>query len=285
LCVDDNDSNRLNLTLQLGSWGMQVDCADSGSSALAQLQAAQRQGSPYNLAILDMQMPHITGLELAHEIKSDLALADIRLILMGAVGQRNLSHTLANSRIAATLTKPVRRSQLYASIVRALGTSAELRLMQQRQQQKSALHPDRQANVLLAEDGIVNQKVAVRMLEKLGCRIDTVTNGREAVEAVTTIVYDLIFMDCRMPEMDGYEATAAIRTHEAATGDHIPIIAMTANAMQEDRDQCLQAGMDDYVSKPVTAERLHAILMKWTKPLADASPHETIVVYPNVPKP
>lgn len=263
LCVDDNDTNRLNLTLQLGSWGMQVDGTDNGISALAQLQAAQRRGSPYNLAILDLQMPHMTGLELAHEIKSDPALADIRLILMGAVGQRNLSHTLANPHIAATLTKPIRRSQLYDSIVTALGTSAEFRLMKQRQPHKRTLHPELHAKVLLAEDSIVNQKVAVRMLEKLGCRIDTVANGREAVEAVTTIVYDLVLMDCRMPEMDGYDATAAIRMHEAATGDHIPIIAMTANAMREDRDQCLQAGMDDYVSKPVTAENLHSILMKW----------------------
>ena len=274
LCVDDNDTNRLNLALQLDSWSMKVDCADNGISALAQLQAAQRHGSPYNLALLDMHMPHMTGLELAHEIKSDPALADVRLIFMGAVGQRNLSNTLANPRIAATLTKPIRQSQLYDSIVTALGTSAELRLMKQRQQQKNNIPPDLQAKVLLAEDSIVNQKVAVRMLEKLGCRIDTVANGREAVEAVTNIVYDLLFMDCRMPEMDGYDATAAIRTHEAATGDHIPIIAMTANAMREDREQCLQAGMDDYVSKPVTAEKLHSILMKWTQPLADASMSE-----------
>jgi CheY-like chemotaxis protein len=275
--VDDNDTNRLNLTLQLSSWGMQVDCADNGISALAQLQAAQHRGSPYNLAILDMQMPHMTGLELAHEIKSDPALADIRLILMGAVGQRNLSHTLANPHIAATLTKPIRRSQLYDSIVTALGTSAAFRLIKQRQPHKHTLRPEMHAKVLLAEDSIVNQKVAVRMLEKLGCRIDTVANGREAVEAVFTIAYDLVFMDCRMPEMDGYNATAAIRMHEAATGDHIPIIAMTANAMREDREQCLQAGMDDYVSKPVTAEKLHSILMKWAKPLADASLNENEV--------
>jgi CheY-like chemotaxis protein len=227
----------------------------------------------------------MTGLELAHEIKSDLALADIRLILMGAVGQRNLSNTLANPHIAATLTKPIRRSQLYDSIVTALGTSAALRRMKQHQQQKHTLHPEMHTKVLLAEDSIVNQKVVVRMLENLGCRIDTVANGREAVEAVTTLVYDLVFMDCRMPEMDGYDATAAIRTHEAATGDHIPIIAMTANAMREDRDQCLQAGMDDYVSKPVTAEKLHSILMKWAQPLADASLNENEAAYHNALKP
>jgi CheY-like chemotaxis protein len=112
------------------------------------------------------------------------------------------------------------------------------------------------------------------MLERLGCRTDTVANGREAVEAVTTIVYDLVFMDCRMPVMDGYAATAAIRTHETATGDHIPIIAMTATAMGEDREHCLQAGMDDYVSKPVSAATLHSILLKWTKPLTDVSVSE-----------
>lgn len=118
--------------------------------------------------------------------------------------------------------------------------------------------------ILVAEDDIVNQKVAVRMLEKLGCRVDVAANGLEALEASIQIPYALIFMDCHMPEMDGYKATSAIRRHESRTGSHIPIVAMTANAMQGDREQCLAAGMDDYVSKPVKSEDLLAILQKWS---------------------
>ncbi len=118
--------------------------------------------------------------------------------------------------------------------------------------------------ILVAEDNIVNQKVAVRMLEKLGCRVDVAANGLEALEASIQIPYALIFMDCHMPEMDGYKATSTIRRHESRTGSHIPIVAMTANAMHGDREQCLAAGMDDYVSKPVKSEDLLAILQKWS---------------------
>jgi CheY-like chemotaxis protein len=123
-----------------------------------------------------------------------------------------------------------------------------------------------------AEDNIVNQKLAVRMLEKLGCRVDAVANGHEVVEAPTHLAYDLVFMDCQIPEMDGYDATAVIRAHESPTGAHIPIIAITANAMPGERERCLQAGMDDYVRKPVNFEALSEMVRKWTKPMIGAAP-------------
>lgn len=128
------------------------------------------------------------------------------------------------------------------------------------------------ARVLLAEDNIVNQKVAVHRLEKLGCRVDVAANGLEAVQALSQMAYDIVFMDCQMPEMDGYAATQAIRAREAQTGKHIPIVAMTANAMQNDREQCLAVGMDDYVTKPVKSEALSVLLHKWLHALPDISP-------------
>jgi CheY-like chemotaxis protein len=125
--------------------------------------------------------------------------------------------------------------------------------------------PSLQARVLVAEDNVVNQKVAVRMLEKLGCRVDVVANGLEAVTAVASVAYDCLFMDCQMPEMDGYEATAVIRQRAEGSGPHLPIIAMTANVLQSDRERCLAAGMDDFISKPVQAPELLALLHKWVQ--------------------
>src|SRR5262249_29791387 len=157
--------------------------------------------------------------------------------------------------------KPVRQSQLYDAILTAMRTTGAL------PPPVPAMHPHLAAagaegklRVLLAEDNIVNQKVAILMLEKLGCRVDAVANGREALEALTHRAYDLIFMDCQMPDMDGYEATTAIRAQEASRGTHVPIIAMTAAAMANDRERCLQAGMDDYVRKPVNAAVLQEMV-------------------------
>jgi CheY-like chemotaxis protein len=267
LCVDDNATHRTILEQQLRAWGMQVDSAASGSSALARLQAAHDHGTPYTLALVDLQMPDMDGVELARLIKAEPELAMVRLIMLGVLGQRNHEHTAQCAGIAAYVTKPVRQSHLYDSIVTVLAASSA-------PQPATLLPPPTVAKapaatrlrVLLAEDNIVNQRVAVRLLERLGCRVDAVANGREAVAALARIAYALVFMDCQMPEMDGYDATAAIRAREHLTGSHIPIIAMTANAMPGDRERCLQAGMDDYVSKPVNAERLLEVLQKWTVP-------------------
>ena len=280
LCVDDNATNRTLLEMQLSAWGMQIDCLADGANALACLQAAQRAGTPYVLAILDTQMPRLDGLEVARMIRAHPELAAVRLIMLSAFGQRAHGHATQQSGIAAYLTKPVRQSQLYDTIVTVLHAAVEPQPLAQPLVTRHSLAEATtrgRLRVLLAEDNIVNQRLAVRLLEKLGCRVDTVASGREAIEALSHLAYALIFMDCQMPEMDGYAATAAIREREAMTGSHTPIIAMTANAMPGDRERCLQAGMDDYVSKPIKTADLAEMLRKWEQlplpvntPLRDA---------------
>lgn len=266
LCVDDNATNRTALDLQLSAWGLVADCVSTGPSALAKLKEAYANKAPYALAILDMQIPDMDGLVLANTIKADPELASTRLIMLSAWGQRGHGQAARHAGIAAYLTKPVRQSHLYDSIMTVMSmpqavTPPGLVTRHTLEEARSA----QRTRVLLAEDNIVNQKVAVRMLEKLGCLVDTVANGREAVAALNNASYALVFMDCQMPEMDGYEATAIIRHCEQITGTHVPIIAMTANVMPGDRESCLQAGMDAYVSKPVQTKELAEILQQWTR--------------------
>jgi len=280
LCVDANATNRVILAQQLASWGMQVDCVADGSSALARLRASH-DGQPYALAPIDLLMPDMDGLALARTMQTDPALAAVRLVLLTSFSQRGHGQEARQAGIAAYLTKPLHPSQLHDCLVLVLGTPegtpAIPLITQHSVAEAQALL---RARVLVAEDNIVNQKVAARMLEKLGCRVDVAANGLEAVQAVTHITYDLVFMDCQMPEMDGYAATATIRAREAQIHGHLPIIAMTANAMQGDREKCLAAGMDDYVSKPVKAEQLRAMLQKWATPSASAG--ATLEPYPEL---
>ncbi len=259
LCVDDNATNRALIELQLQAWHIQVDTQADGPSALARMQAAHRAGTPYDLVISDMQMPGMDGLMLALVIKADPNLASTRLIILSSVGQRDHDQQVE---IDAYLTKPVRQSQLYDHIALVMSRAAQA-TSPPAVQRPGHTPSTMQAKVLLAEDNVVNQKVAVRILEKLGCRVEAVANGLEALDALSRIPYDLVLMDCQMPEMDGYIATAAIRKREVTTGTHIPIIAMTANALIGDRERCLQAGMDDYISKPVHADQLLEVVQKW----------------------
>ena len=271
LGVDDNATNRALLAAQLGAWGMYVECLASGSRALESLKIAQRDGRPYDLAILDHQMPEIDGITLARAIKADPALASLRLVLLTSVSDRGSAGDAERAGFSAFLVKPIRQSQLYDCIAAVVGMATEpgaARLITRHALREA--QSQFRARVLVAEDNVVNQRVAVRMLEKLGCRVDVATNGLEAVEATGRILYHCIFMDCQMPEMDGYEATRVIRQREARTGARIPIIAMTANAMESDRERCLVAGMDDYLSKPVQPKELGTTLQKWI-PLADGA--------------
>ncbi len=271
LCVDDNATNRTVLGQQLRAWGVQADAVEDGPSALALLQEAHRAGTQYALVLLDMHMPDMDGLTVARAIKAEPALASVPVIMLSSMGQRGEGKDAQQAGIMAYLTKPVRHTQLYDSIVTVLGlpTAPQPAALVTRHSLKEKQAQSR-ARVLVAEDNVVNQKVAVRILEKLGCRVDVAANGREAIDALVRIAYDCIFMDCQMPEMDGFEATAAIRVHGLQSGRHVPIIAMTAHAFPSDIERCLDAGMDDYVSKPATTKNLEAILQKWTQPPIEA---------------
>jgi two-component system, sensor histidine kinase and response regulator len=268
LVVDDNATNRLILSRQILALNMQTASAVSGDESLTMLRAAAAEGNPYDLALLDVQMPEMDGLTLARAIKADSAIAGIRLIVLTSLGQALTAEELKEIGIGAYLSKPVKQSRLVDCLVNALGEavfakSAEAASVPIR------LEPNPQSEnvrILLAEDNVVNQKVALGQLRKLSYRADTVANGLEVLAALQLASYDIILMDCQMPEMDGYEATRAIRNQEQSSEKECPwkspihIIAMTANAMKGDSEKCLAIGMDDYLSKPVQLSELQTAL-------------------------
>src|ERR1700719_1249210 len=261
LGVDHNPTNLFVLREQLNSWGLRNDSSSSAEDALALLRAAHSAGDPYHIVILDQQMPGMDGEQLARTIKADAELKNTALVLLTSLGVRGDAARMKEAGFSAYLVKPARESQLLNALItvwnnRNRASSPPLvtrySLVQAREIFISAVPapPIFRARVLVVEDNAVNQMVAARLLENLGCRVDVAANGREAVEMVGLLPYDAIFMDCQMPEMDGFEATQEIRRREGS-GVRRPIIAMTANAMQGDRERCLDAGMDDYVSKPI----------------------------------
>ncbi|HEV7731203.1 MAG TPA: response regulator [Candidatus Binatia bacterium] len=256
LCVDDDATNRLVLQRQLAGWRVEADVACGGHEALAQLEAALEADRPYDLAILDMAMPEMDGLELARRIKALPRIGMMRLAMFTSLGLREQAAAARAAGIESCLTKPVRPSAL----LRLLMGPVEAPVASLTTAVPASHVPTERRRLLVAEDNPVNQTLARHQLRKLGYEVDVAANGREAVVAVAQINYDAVLMDCQMPEMDGFEATAAIRTREAGTGRRLPIIAMTANAMQGDRERCLASGMDDYVSKPVTVSLLRAAL-------------------------
>jgi len=262
LVVDDNATNRQILRHQLGYWGLRVTAVESGPRGLALLQQAAASGTVYDLAILDMKMPEMDGLALARAIKGDDALAGVRLVLLTSFGQRGHGAEASKIGIAAYLTKPVDEADLYDCLVEVLDEARRGPHLVTRHSLREH-RPPVAAHVLVAEDNEVNQKVAAKILEKLGYRVELAENGKEALAACARRRYDAVLMDGQMPGMDGYEATRKIRERETRGGRRVPIIAMTASAMKGDREKCLEAGMDDYISKPVTPDALESVLRKW----------------------
>jgi two-component system sensor histidine kinase/response regulator len=263
LIVDDNASNREILRQHLQSWGVDVIGAETSAAALAALGG---DGAPFDFALLDDQMPVMDGIQLAQLIRKDPRWSSLRLILQSTRDDHH-GGVDSTSLFSAVLTKPLRRSQLYACVTRVMktqpGAAADAA------PRGSAATPAAAARVvapriLLVEDNPVNREVAVGMLESLGCAIDTAENGWLAIEAMTITTYDAVLMDCQMPVMDGLTATGEIRRREQTSGAaRVPIIALTANAMEGDRERCLGAGMDDFLSKPFTQQQLATLLRRW----------------------
>jgi CheY-like chemotaxis protein len=297
LIVDDNKTNRQIFLQQLTAWKVMADEAVDGPQALSMLRAAAAQGCPYDFVLLDFRMPSIDGMEMARIVKADPTLASSKLLLVTSSGQRGDGQLAREAGLDGYLTKPVRQSHLWGCLTTIMGrtsataTSAPLVT----RHTVTETQTRNRIPILIAEDNPVNQKLAVRLVEKLGYRADVAANGLEAVAALERIQYAVVLMDCQMPEMDGFEATQEIRRREAQSaaaihaprsgeqaaaldfsrpssrrqhaGKHIPIIAMTANAMQGDRERCLEAGMNDYISKPIKPEALKAVLAQWISPL------------------
>jgi signal transduction histidine kinase/DNA-binding response OmpR family regulator len=258
--VDDNRTNRTILERYLGSWGMRDRAFENGPQAMNELREAARGDDPFEVAIVDMMMPGMDGAAVAAEIRADPALKDMVVILLTSAGHSE--HPVPG--IDVELVKPVRPSLLFDVLHSLLATKpahANRQVMEEGPTDvDQASH--RWARVLVVEDNIANLKVAVRMVEKLGYRADVAANGVEAVKVLGEVRYDAVLMDCHMPEMDGFEATRAIRRNEPE-GRHTPVIAMTASALSGDRERCLAAGMDDYISKPIKLHVVAAVLERW----------------------
>ena len=268
LIVDDNATNREILEHQLRAWGMQPTSASSGPGALDQLRMAAKTGRPYPLAILDMHMPQMDGLELARTIKADPGRIAVRMVMLSSVDGTDNIRASREAGIIGHLTKPVRQSELYELLVTAMaGPAATVSIpVKSEPDVASSKGMERlKGRVLLVEDHPVNQEFALEILNVLGARAEVAGNGREALARLRDAAYDLVLMDCHMPEMDGFEATAAIRREEQSSGDkrRLPIIALTANALEGDREQCLSAGMDDYLPKPFGKQQLRDMLVRW----------------------
>jgi signal transduction histidine kinase/DNA-binding response OmpR family regulator len=272
LVVDDSALGRDVVVELLASWGCRADVATGADEAFGLLQSNRQMGRPYDLVVVDHQMPGKDGASLARSIGADPSLRETPIILLSPLGSHEPISVPECPRVAYT-TKPVKPTQLLQATATALATQAPEPVIPSpveppvKEAPRDLRSLGRQLRVLLAEDNVVNQKVACMALERMGVTVDVAANGADAVNATHKLPYDLVLMDIQMPEMDGLDATRAIRLSEQGTGRHVPIIAMTARAMTEDRQICIDAGMDDYIAKPVKSEQLLAAVLRNVGPV------------------
>jgi PAS domain S-box-containing protein len=265
LVIDDNATNRMILDKTLENFGLRVSLATGGQMGIDMLKSAANVGQPYELVLLDMQMPEMDGEQTLKAIKADKTIKDVITVILTSMGTRGDASRLEAMGCAGYLLKPIKQQQLYDAIL-----SIFVKKLRKTGKHKTSIvtrhtlseEKRHLARILLAEDNPINQKLAVVLLQKAGYSIDVVNNGYEALEALKDYPYSIILMDVQMPEFDGLEATHTIRQNETE-GEHIPIIAMTAHAMKGDRERCLEAGMDDYLSKPLKIEEVLETIDKW----------------------
>ncbi|MBU0755435.1 MAG: response regulator, partial [Planctomycetes bacterium] len=277
LIVDDHQINRRVYSEMLSSRNIENNVCASGADALHILHQAVKRGEPYRMAIVDYHMPEMDGITLAKAIKADPVLKETVLVMLSSVGKQGEARKMTDAGFAAYLVKPVHREKLIDVLTGVWSANNAHKSNQETPDPPFKTPPVEEITtnvaqlfgnlrILVAEDNLVNQKVVSLLLKKLGVgRTDIVSNGLEALYMLQRSEYDLIFMDCQMPVMGGLEATREIRAREEKTNTHIPIVAMTANAMKGDRENCLNAGMDDYIPKPVKKELVVEMLIKYSK--------------------
>jgi CheY-like chemotaxis protein len=273
LVVDDSRSSRQALLRQLTAWGADADGAADGGAALEALRTCDEQGIPYAVLMVDAQMQGLDALGLVRALAGVPSLASTKVVLLTPPGSRVEPDVADRLRVAASLSKPVRQSSLFECLAGLTGAAVG----PSQPQYEPAPRPDGGrgvAPVLVAEDNPVNQRVALLMLDRLGYEAQVVGNGAKALDALGSGTFSAVLMDCQMPGMDGYEATGELRRREALDplGRRMPVIAMTAGAMEGDRERCLASGMDDYIAKPVNLDDLGAVLERWV----GASPVEVV---------
>ncbi len=266
LAVDDNSTNRRLIALILESWNCRYSVVSSGKEALEIIKKAFKCNDPYKIAILDMQMPEMDGEELGIKILNIPDIEQPRLVVMSSIGARGDATRLHELGFSAYLTKPVKQSQLFDCLSAVYGSKPEVEKTPL--VTRHSLKESRKANIkiLIAEDNAVNQLVAVKILEKLGYTADVAENGREAINALVAKKYDLVFMDCQMPVMDGYAASREIRDRLKSD---VVIIAMTANALKGDKELCIESGMNDYISKPISPKKVSEVILRWTSKIPE----------------
>jgi CheY-like chemotaxis protein len=259
LVVDDNFTNRRVLQGMLSRWGMRPTTVEGGRAALQALEIAKSTGRPFPLVLLDGQMPEMDGFTLAEHIQKDLELVGATIMMLTSAGHLGDAARCRELGISAYLVKPVRQNELLDAICHVLQKASQ-RMAVPLVTRHTLREAKNRSRVLLAEDNAVNRTLAVRLLEKRGYAVSVVGDGRAAIAALEKDSFDIVLMDVQMPDMDGFEATAAIRAKEKVSGQHIPIIAMTAHALKGDQERCLSAGMDGYISKPIRTSELFATI-------------------------